>query len=527
VFRRALAKGLLFAALLPVPSALPAYAASYAPAPPAARSASAQEQVKDEWMGMYLGPRKIGYTSLHTEPTTYQGKPALSTVSKLRTQLTVLGATVEQDEADTTITDTQYRPLYQNFNVRSNGSVVALEAHYDYAAHKIDCLIGTGDARTKKTIAIPPGANLAGDTNALTNGKALTVGQKMSFLYLEPLSVELQPVSLEVVGRENVPDAVLGKSIPAFVVKTNMAVGAMTTWEADNGDTLKGEMDLAGLRLTLIKQTQQAALDADAPLPAASVSAGDKNYTPPADFAVATAIAPDKPIENPRRLRSLRVTISGIPNKRLILSDRRQEAVQTSDDSAADMTVRMSVQAEPFSAAQSARLPVTNPDLLPYLKSAPYLDSDNAAIRATAARLRKDDTNLYRIACAIRDWVHNAMTPDASIGVPRSAGDIFTRRRGVCRDYATLYTALARAAGVPTRIVSGIVYADGKFYYHAWAESWVGQWIAFDPTLYDPQNGPDYVDATHIKFAQGDVTSMFNVVEIVGKLHIAVQDSAG
>lgn len=118
------------------------------------------------------------------------------------------------------------------------------------------------------------------------------------------------------------------------------------------------------------------------------------------------------------------------------------------------------------------------------------------------------------------------MTPDASIGVPRTSTDIFARRRGVCRDYATLYTALARAAGVPTRLCSGIVYAEGKFFYHAWAESWVGQWIAFDPTLYDPGHGVDFVDATHIKFAQGDVTSMFAVVSIVGRLQIAVEDFA-
>src|SRR5947209_1869987 len=82
-------------------------------------------------------------------------------------------------------------------------------------------------------------------------------------------------------------------------------------------------------------------------------------------------------------------------------------------------------------------------------------------------------------------------------------------RRRVCLDYATLYAALARAAGVPTRLCAGIVYAQGKFYYHAWAESYVGQWVAFDPTLYDPEQPVAYVDATHIKFAQGDVTGMF------------------
>ncbi len=118
------------------------------------------------------------------------------------------------------------------------------------------------------------------------------------------------------------------------------------------------------------------------------------------------------------------------------------------------------------------------------------------------------------------------MTPDPSIGVIRSATDVYGRRRGVCRDYATLYTAIARAAGLPTRLCAGIVYSQGRFYYHAWAESYVGKWVAFDPTLYQPSIGAEYVDATHIKFAQGDVTGMLNVVSIVGRLKIKVLEQA-
>src|SRR5438128_884814 len=134
--RRTLAKGLLCAASALLPCSLPAIAGTrLVPAPPAARKASLRAEVKDQWMGLYLGPRKIGYAGVHTEPTTYQGKPALRTTSKGITRLTVMGVSVEQDESSVTVTDRQYRPLFQTFDVRSNGSVVALEARYDYAAH--------------------------------------------------------------------------------------------------------------------------------------------------------------------------------------------------------------------------------------------------------------------------------------------------------------------------------------------------------------------------------------------------------
>ena len=45
------------------------------------------------------------------------------------------------------------------------------------------------------------------------------------------------------------------------------------------------------------------------------------------------------------------------------------------------------------------------------------------------------------------------------------------------------------------------------------------QWIAFDATL-----PTDFVDATHLKFAQGDPTAMFQAIRVVGQLKAEVLD---
>ena len=162
-----------------------------------------------------------------------------------------------------------------------------------------------------------------------------------------------------------------------------------------------------------------------------------------------------------------------------------------------------------------------------YLEPAAYLNTDLPELRQVALSVRGSETNAYKVALALRDWVHQNMTPDASIGVPRSAADVLKRKRGVCRDYATLYAALARIAGIPTRLCAGVVYdeLDGKpaFYYHAWAECFLGKWVAVDPTLYDRSLGIDYTDATHIKFAQGEVTEMYDAVSVIGKLKIELK----
>src|SRR5579871_1617786 len=68
-----------------------------------------------------------------------------------------------------------------------------------------------------------------------------------------------------------------------------------------------------------------------------------------------------------------------------------------------------------------------------------------------------------------------------------SAIEAFTLRRGVCQDYAHIFIACARTAGVPARFVSGhFLRADGTTSQqagHAWAEACVPNlgWVGFDP----------------------------------------------
>jgi transglutaminase-like putative cysteine protease len=85
---------------------------------------------------------------------------------------------------------------------------------------------------------------------------------------------------------------------------------------------------------------------------------------------------------------------------------------------------------------------------------------------------------------AMRDWVagHLSYVPGAS-DTDTTAADTFRTRAGVCRDYAHLMIALARAADIPARIAS--VYALGVTPpdFHAVAEVFLdGGWHLVDPT---------------------------------------------
>lgn len=85
---------------------------------------------------------------------------------------------------------------------------------------------------------------------------------------------------------------------------------------------------------------------------------------------------------------------------------------------------------------------------------------------------------------AIRDYIHDHFdyVPGSS-NVDTDATESFVQRQGVCRDYAHVMIALARASEIPARMAS--VYAPGVDPpdFHAVAEVFLsGTWHLVDPT---------------------------------------------
>ena len=101
--------------------------------------------------------------------------------------------------------------------------------------------------------------------------------------------------------------------------------------------------------------------------------------------------------------------------------------------------------------------------------------------------------------------------------------EIIKQRRGDCSEHALLFTALARASGIPAREVLGLTYLnDGlqAFGWHAWCEVAVnGQWVPVDPTWLEFD-----IDATHISMGSGESWSW---LETIGQLSFKLVSANG
>ncbi|MCJ7727028.1 MAG: PKD domain-containing protein, partial [Actinobacteria bacterium] len=104
-------------------------------------------------------------------------------------------------------------------------------------------------------------------------------------------------------------------------------------------------------------------------------------------------------------------------------------------------------------------------DFLKYTTDDLFVDSDNPEIRNTAKSLIKNETRPIEIAKILYNYVVSNLYYDFPRAEDKDyeflyASEILERGKGVCADYAILYTALLRSAGIPARLAAGIpVYA--------------------------------------------------------------------
>jgi hypothetical protein len=131
-----------------------------------------------------------------------------------------------------------------------------------------------------------------------------------------------------------------------------------------------------------------------------------------------------------------------------------------------------------------------------------WLQSDDARLaqrgRSLAAGARDDAAKMRRLTAFVRG--HMSVEHIDMLGYG-SAVEAFSTRRGDCTEYAVLLAALGRAAGIPTRVAIGSVYArqfEGHNYVfvpHAWVQAWTGSgWQSFDAAI-------GSFDSTHLAFA--------------------------
>ena len=444
-------------------------------------------------MGTYFQGKKMGFTRVQTRWTP-EGIEVDSTVF----------FQIRSKSIDQSTTINQKTRLGPDFKLRGFSLLQEITGHRQQVEGRVEgnrliYRIKSRGFDKEKSIEFPPGT-LSSSTfllNLLADG--LKVGQKGTLsLFLEPFQM-LVDLEYEVLRKDNLEYE--GKPVETFAIKQKFSGIETTLWIAGDGSVIK---ETTNQGFESFKESAEVAQKLDEPLTVSSI-------------ITMSLVRPAQPIDRSERVREIIFYLQPLRSPDLVPQDQRQKILKAEQLPNGLYRATLQVKTEPKQVARLSRWPEESTQDPKYLEDSAQVQARHPMIRALARELAGDKRNVWQVAKDINRWVHRNLAKELVDTV--TALDALHERRGECQSHTYLFTALARAVGIPTRIVNGLVYSQeySGFLYHAWPEVYVGEWRALDPTF-----GQDVVDATHIKLTEGTQDGPFRLMEFVGKLKISI-----
>jgi hypothetical protein len=450
-----------------------------------------------EWMGTYYKGKKLGFSYAKLNVT----EQAVTVDSKVFFRLKSGGV-------DQSTTFNQLTHLTPDLRLKEFSLVQEIMGQRQKIDARIENeklvyrVVGLGFDKTK-SMSFPP--HVAPSSTFLLNivRDGLHVGKKGKFpLFMESFQMVVD-MEYKILRKEPVKYA--GSTVDTFVIYHQVAGMESTLWVTAEGTVMK-EMTSQGFE----SRREPEAVARDLGDEVMSVS----------NLITFSLVKPGRDIVGPGKKRQMKMRLSKVRSPDLIPEDHRQKVLQSKKSADGTYSSVLLVNSEPKHVARPTVRPVSTFNPPEFLEDTAEVQSKHPQIRNLSKVLVGDTKDAWKAAQEINLWVFTNLKKELVDSV--SALNALRERKGECQSHTYLFTAIARAAGIPTKIVNGLVYSPQfkGFLYHAWPEVYVGEWRALDPTF-----GQDTVDATHIKLSEGEKDSQLKLMEFVGKVQIELLEN--
>lgn len=427
---------------------------------------------ESQWFGVYYNEKKIGYASRKITKTAR----GYNVSEFLKLRLHIMNSEKKVETVTDAYLDSAFNLLSFDLALKSD---VNMNIRGRMDGRKLNVSIEALGSTSEKTLYVKekPSLNLSLIPNILKNG--ISLGEKYHIPIVDPVTLSQAQMLVDITGREDI--TVMGKSHNAYKLRGTFHGSEFLIWITEDGRVLKEESTMG---FTLVKEERDSALRPGVP-----------------SLDIIAQVAVPSNVELPPYTNYLKVRISNINLKGLEIHGGRQKLSGNVLEVWREMP-------RPF--ATTERLPHTDQ----YLAETTFVQSRDPRIVSLSRDIVGKENNIMKSAELIYQWVYKNIEKEPAITVPL-ATEVLRTKKGDCNEHATLFTALSRAAGIPTRIAVGLTYKEGFFYYHAWPEFFADQWIAVDPTL-----GQFPADASHIRLITGDLDRQMQILPVVGKIKI-------
>lgn len=432
-----------------------------------------EELYKGQRMGLYYKGEKTGYSYRKVEKVADGYK--ISEQMKMKLNVMNVLKDIETFTAAYLGPDMKLRSF--DFMLNSD---MTMDIKGRVEGKNLKVSLETAGTKSEQVIALKddPSLNLSLISNILDGG--IKTGKKLSMTIIDPATMTQERILVEVEGKERIMSMNVMRE--AFRLRGSFKGIEFSVWLTEKGEVLREESPLG---FVLIKETEDDAMQIG---------------NPSVDIIAQVAVPFN--LKLPFDTKYLRVKLSGINLKVLELDGGGQNLK-------GDV---LEIKKEEVQSSKFRVERLKSPE--EYLNDTMFIQSKDPKIVSMSKEIVKDERDALKKARLIYVWVYRNIRKTPAITIPM-ATEVLKSRRGDCNEHTTLYTALARAAGIPTRIALGLTYRDGYFYYHAWPEIFIGQWIAIDPTL-----GQFPADAAHIRITTGDIDKQMQILSVIGKIKI-------
>ncbi|MBN2225315.1 MAG: transglutaminase domain-containing protein [Deltaproteobacteria bacterium] len=457
-----------------------------------------RQTLMDDWYGVYFTDTKVGWEHIEITKGDLGGSDVIrvwdeSVLHMIEDEATpmILGAT-----AEVFLTPDEHL-LGFTYDQSLASHTLSIVAEAKEGVVYIDITSGGGTQRIKfdESENIYPWTAL----NYLFLKEAIIPGKTYVYrVFMEPLRL-LEDLTVTVENEEEVD--VKGKKEKLYLVRGKIRDYTITSYVRTDGTVIKQvTMD----NFVVLRETKEEAMRM-------GPGSGLSMYAV-IDYSL---ITPNRPIADPPGLSGLTVRITGIPKGTVPMTSDMQ-AVSGPDEAGGYTYTITRPDPSGLSVPGYGAFPA---QVQEYLAPTLEVESSSKEIVDTARKIVGKPTDPLTDAKKISAWVNKNLKKRMVDST--SALDTLRSMEGECQAHAGLAAALFRAAGIPAKVVSGIVYsADiGGFAYHSWNEVYLGSWVGVDASF-----GQFPADVTHIKFSEGGPESIIDTVPLVGAIGLEVID---
>lgn len=434
---------------------------------------------EESFSGVYFRDQRIGYVKNRLVPEP-DGSFRLSQEAYLRLNILEQRHPVNLKvnavlESDMRLRDFDFALTSPFYAMRANGRVTGT---------RVDFTLATGKEEIRDSIQLDRPPYLSTNRRGYLLTQELQKGDKLRLPYFDPLSLTGKDTVVEYLGYDK--ELISGRIHRLHRFSETFSGVKISFWLDDEGKVIKEESPAGFVFL------------AEPEFRATDLAEGGEEIL----SSVSVAVRGEMPADYASRAE-LRFRLTLPEGGEFALHRDRQEL------RGAELAVRREV-LPPETAAVCAGPPEA-------LASTPYIQAGNKMIGEQVAAILGDTRGDLARVRKLAAWVYENLEKRPVLGIP-DALTTLQNRQGDCNEHAALFAALARRAGIPTRIAAGVTYHAGAFYYHAWNEVCLdGRWLSLDTTKNQLP-----ADVTHIRFVNGETDEQIRIGALLGKLGIEV-----